>query len=82
LGGGGYNVSNVARAWTLAWAIMNNVELEEDLPAFVTEAMSAAGYHKRKLRGLERASQRQGQSAEYMAECVKYLKKNVFPRIC
>ena len=81
LGGGGYNVSNVARAWTLAWAIMNNVELDDDLPESVTQAMSEVGYHERKLRGLERASQRQGQSAEYMAECVKYLKDNVFPSI-
>jgi acetoin utilization protein AcuC len=32
LGGGGYNISNVARAWTLAWAVMNGIELKEDLP--------------------------------------------------
>jgi acetoin utilization deacetylase AcuC-like enzyme len=32
LGGGGYDVWNVARAWTLAWAIMNGVRLPDDLP--------------------------------------------------
>lgn len=32
LGGGGYDLSNVARAWTLAWAIMNNVELPNVVP--------------------------------------------------
>ena len=32
LGGGGYDLGNVARAWTLAWAIMNNVEAPEEMP--------------------------------------------------
>jgi acetoin utilization protein AcuC len=33
LGGGGYDVRNVARAWTAAWAIMNDRELPTSLPA-------------------------------------------------
>jgi acetoin utilization protein AcuC len=32
LGGGGYDVANVARAWTLAWGIMNDAELADDVP--------------------------------------------------
>jgi acetoin utilization protein AcuC len=32
LGGGGYDLSNVARAWTLAWAIMNGVRASETIP--------------------------------------------------
>lgn len=32
LGGGGYDLSNVSRAWTLAWAIMNGVEAPNDIP--------------------------------------------------
>jgi len=32
LGGGGYDLSNVARAWTLAWAIMNDIEPPETIP--------------------------------------------------
>lgn len=32
LGGGGYDLSNVARAWTLAWAIMNGVEAPQTIP--------------------------------------------------
>ena len=44
LGGGGYDLGNVARAWTAAWAILNDVELPDRLPpAFV----SAAGAHLR-----------------------------------
>ena len=32
LGGGGYDLTNVARAWTAAWAAMNDVDLPRDLP--------------------------------------------------
>jgi acetoin utilization protein AcuC len=32
LGGGGYDVGNVARAWTAAWAVINGVELPAELP--------------------------------------------------
>ncbi|HEV8643386.1 MAG TPA: acetoin utilization protein AcuC [Methylomirabilota bacterium] len=32
LGGGGYDIGNVARAWTAAWAAMNEVELPPALP--------------------------------------------------
>jgi len=43
LGGGGYNMVNVARAWTAAWAVMNGVEITSKLPeAFVNHA-SALG---------------------------------------
>ena len=32
LGGGGYDLPNVARAWTAAWAAMNDVDAAPDLP--------------------------------------------------
>ncbi|MBI5563218.1 MAG: acetoin utilization protein AcuC [Deltaproteobacteria bacterium] len=32
LGGGGYDIGNVARAWTLAWAIMNGAPAPEAMP--------------------------------------------------
>ncbi|HAO92357.1 MAG: hypothetical protein A2X93_07060 [Deltaproteobacteria bacterium GWC2_56_8] len=32
LGGGGYDLSNVARAWTLAWAVMNNIKPPVNIP--------------------------------------------------
>lgn len=39
LGGGGYDLGNVARAWTVAWALMNEVELPDRLPEpFVARA--------------------------------------------
>jgi acetoin utilization protein AcuC len=33
LGGGGYDLPNVARAWTAAWAEMNDIVLPPDLPS-------------------------------------------------
>jgi acetoin utilization protein AcuC len=44
LGGGGYNLSNVARGWTAAWAVMNGVELAPDLPASYLPTARAAGF--------------------------------------
>ncbi len=37
LGGGGYDLANVARAWTAAWAAMNGIELAAELPASFAE---------------------------------------------
>jgi acetoin utilization protein AcuC len=33
LGGGGYDLGNVCRAWTLAWAVMNGAPVPEKIPA-------------------------------------------------
>ena len=39
LGGGGYDLANVARAWTLAWGLMNGCSVPDQLPpAFVAQA--------------------------------------------
>jgi acetoin utilization protein AcuC len=44
LGGGGYDIVNVARAWTAAWAVMNDLELSTSLPvAFRAEARRFGG---------------------------------------
>jgi acetoin utilization protein AcuC len=44
LGGGGYDLGNVARAWTAAWALMNEVTLPPELPpAFVARAARYLG---------------------------------------
>jgi len=50
LGGGGYEITNVAKAWTLAWAIMNNVDLPDELPAAFLEQYPLEGFRSRKLR--------------------------------
>ena len=47
LGGGGYDLANVARAWTLAWAIMNDAEAPRDIPEAFLQAHPGAGFGKR-----------------------------------
>ena len=83
LGGGGYNIFNVARAWTLAWAVMNGVELEEALPeSFLKEAVKM-GMEERGLRGRPRTL-RHSQNKENRTEMervVHYIKETVFPRV-
>ena len=83
LGGGGYDIFNVARAWTLAWAVMNGIELEEGLPeSFLREAVKM-GMEERGLRGRPRTL-RHSQNKENRTEMervVHYIKRTVFPRV-
>jgi acetoin utilization protein AcuC len=44
LGGGGYDVVNVARAWTIAFAVMNRVELPARLPRSFVDRIASLGY--------------------------------------
>jgi acetoin utilization protein AcuC len=50
LGGGGYEIANVARAWTLAWAIMNDVEIPDEIPAEFLERHRGKGFESGKIR--------------------------------
>lgn len=49
LGGGGYDLMNTSRAWTIAWAIMNGVELPHRLPAPFVRQIETLGYSHRSL---------------------------------
>jgi len=49
VGGGGYENINVARAWTLAWAIMNGIELPPRLPQRFVKLINSLGYSNRML---------------------------------
>ena len=66
LGGGGYDMDNVKRAWTLAWAIMNEAEDREDLIELRDAPLK------------EKTSAAQRKSVE---EAVRYLKKEVLPLV-
>jgi len=81
LGGGGYNPSNVARAWTLAWAMMNDIELSDDLPETMVEARLTGGARGQKLRDPRHKSRWRDQCQEHMEECISYLERNAFPKI-
>ena len=83
LGGGGYDTFNVARAWTLAWAIMNGIELREELPESFLEEAVKMGIEERELRGRLRTplqSQNKENRAE-MERVVHYIKETVLPKV-
>ena len=83
LGGGGYDVSDVARAWTLAWAVMNGIELSDELPKSYLEKAARVGVYEKELRGEPKfpsSSQRKDIRME-VERIVNYLKKTVFPKV-
>ena len=49
LGGGGYDIRNVARAWTAAWAVMNDVTLDPELPEAFADDARRFGFKSRRL---------------------------------
>ncbi len=85
LGGGGYELSNVARAWSLAWAIMNGIELKEELPPRFLEFAMKYGMDSRMLRSTPEASDltpyRSRKTKQEMERVIQYLKRNVYPKV-
>lgn len=81
LGGGGYNPSNVARAWTLAWAMMNGLELADDLPEAMVKPLSTRGSAGQRLRDHEYKSPLREQCLKHIEECEEYLERHVFAKI-
>jgi acetoin utilization protein AcuC len=86
LGGGGYNIMNVARAWTSAWAIMKGVELSDDLPGdFVSKHRHLLG---KNLKLSEQAplmnsvSRETAQRTRQLADSgVAWIKEHIFPLV-
>ena len=50
LGGGGYDIANVARAWTLAWAVMNDEKAPDEIPENFLRRYADSGFQGGKLR--------------------------------
>jgi len=67
--GGGYEITNVARAWTLAWAIMNNIEPPDELPEAFLEDHPSEGFRGRRLR--DEVHQEKGTGKELMRDEVR-----------
>lgn len=83
LGGGGYDLMNTARAWTLAWAIMNGVELNPRLPPSFIAKIEPQGYPNRVLldavHWAEEAERKLALAA--VEKSIARLKKTIFPGI-
>lgn len=83
VGGGGYDCINVARAWTIAWAIMNGVELPPRLPASFVRVISELGYpHRMLLDAMHWAEDDDRNLAlDAVEKSIAAIRKTVFPVI-
>jgi len=81
LGGGGYNLENVPRSWTLAWAIMNRCDVPDEMPESFRTAFHHLGFAASRLRDdpyIAETSARE-QAWRFVREQVHRLQSLVFP---
>lgn len=83
LGGGGYDVANVAKAWTLAWAIMNEVEIPDKIPEDFLKEYLQEGFWSKKTRDeiyLEKGARKE-QMREEVERVIGFIKERVFVKM-
>ncbi|MEI6205637.1 MAG: acetoin utilization protein AcuC [Desulfuromonadales bacterium] len=83
LGGGGYDIMNTARAWTLAWAIMNGIELNPRLPPSFIAKIEPQGYPHRVLLDAEHRAEEseRNRALEAVEKSIARIKNTIFPGI-
>lgn len=83
LGGGGYDQMNIARAWTIAWAVMNGVELKPRLPASFIKKIEPMGYPNRVLLDAMHWSEEhdRNQALTAVEKSIARLRETIFPVI-
>jgi acetoin utilization protein AcuC len=79
LGGGGYNIANVARAWTLAWAKMNDIEIPDEVPASWQELASDYDVYLERLRDEPERLASPPDVLNDLDRTIQRLKETVFP---
>ncbi len=81
LGGGGYDQMNTARAWTIAWAAMNGIDLPPRLPTPFVRRIRELGYpHRMLLDALHWADPGDRLLAlDALEKSIRTIRKRVFP---
>lgn len=81
LGGGGYDVTNVARAWSLAFSIMAGIDLQDELPASYISLLKDNGLSGKLLRDepLQLAAKDLKAQRSGVERMLSILRKNLFP---
>ncbi len=81
LGGGGYHLPNVARAWTAAWAALNGMTLDAALPAAAHADMRRLGLGVMSLWDppAELPPETRKSAEQYAARQVESLREKIFP---
>jgi acetoin utilization protein AcuC len=81
VGGGGYDMMNVARAWTIAWGVMNDRDLSPRLPAPFVRLIRELGYpHRMLLDAMHWAEEDDRNAAlDAVQKSIDYLRSRIFP---
>ena len=81
LGGGGYDLTNVARAWTAAWAVMNGVELSPELPSGFGEDVQRFDFRSSSLWDppIELSAETRRRAREFAGRQVEVIRRSIFP---
>ena len=81
LGGGGYNVTNVARCWTLALGIFAGMELQDSIPKDAITILRKNSFDGKNLRDPIYKKNKEIDIAvkKMAADGIDYIKKNIFP---
>lgn len=82
-GGGGYDLMNTARAWTIAWAIMNGVDLPARLPEPFIELIAPLGYKNRMLLDAMHWAEEEerNRALDAVESSIARIRKSIFPVI-
>jgi acetoin utilization protein AcuC len=83
LGGGGYESLNVARAWTLAWAIMNDTDLPLRLPVTFVSTIRKLGYKNSMLSDAMHWAEDddRNRALDAVEKSIAGIRKKIFPVI-
>ena len=79
LGGGGYDVGNVVRAWTLAWSVMLDEKLPDEIPSLFLTQAAAHGVTASQLRGPREVPPTSDRVLEALAETIGKVREATFP---
>lgn len=80
LGGGGYEMTNVARAWTLAWAVMTGQEPPNQIPESLRRPLRELGYGRDTLRDeYFWPAARREVAEEFLETTIHRIRRSIFP---
>jgi len=81
LGGGGYAIENVVRAWTLAWAQMNDTDLPDEIPSLWQTEASMYSVYVSSLRGDDSDEPSTNRALDAACRVIDAVVKEVMPLI-
>ncbi len=80
LGGGGYDLGNVVRAWTLAWATLLDETLDDAIPSSWLVEAAVHRVAVSRLRGSEAPTRSPDHVLRDLDETLAWLRAHVFPK--